>query len=293
MLSIIVVFHNMRREARRTLHSLSPAYQQGASAKDYEIIAVDSGSSMPLGGDWAESTGPNVRYAFHATDSVSPVSAVNHGASMARGDNLAVIVDGARMASPGLVAASLRALRLETDPVVCGLAWHLGPDVQNKSMLEGYCQQREDELLDSIAWPKDGYRLFEISVLAQSSSMGFLGGMPSELSWICLRKHTFDALGGFDKRFQARGGGLVNQDFRNRLMSRSGITPIIVLGEGVFHQYHGGVATNVPMERHPMEEFKAEYESVVGKAFKPSPVPPVVYFGAMPQAARKFINRSY
>ena len=37
-LSVVVVFHNMRREAQRTLHSLSRAYQQEVDDLDYEVI---------------------------------------------------------------------------------------------------------------------------------------------------------------------------------------------------------------------------------------------------------------
>ena len=37
-LSVVVVFYNMRREADRTLHSLSRAYQQGIDDLDYEVI---------------------------------------------------------------------------------------------------------------------------------------------------------------------------------------------------------------------------------------------------------------
>ena len=291
MLSIVVIFHDMQREARRTLHSLSPDYQRGVDPAAYEVIAIDNGSAAPLDAEAVRSHGPQFRYHFHATDAVSPVEAVNLGVEMARGEFVAVIVDGARMATPGLVAASLKGLLLGRDPAVCALSWHLGPDVQNKTMLDGYDQQAEDELLDSIGWPEDGYRLFDISTLAQSSGMGFLGGMPNELSWICLRRDTFDALGGFDERFRTPGGGLVNHEFRNRLMTRPGITPVLLLGEGVFHQFHGGVATNVPMDRHPMHDFRAEYGEIVGEPFKPEPTPPVIYFGKMPTAARRFIHR--
>ena len=291
MLSIVVIFHNMRREARRSLHSLSTAYQRGVHAEQYEVIAVDNGSSQPLDGDLVKTQGPNFRYHFHATDSLSPAEAVNLGVEMARGEFVAVIVDGARMASPGLVKTTLQALAMYREPVVGALAWHLGPDVQNASMLEGYNQQVEDELLESIEWPADGYRLFEIAVLAQSSAMGFLGGMPGELSWLCLRRVTFQRVGGFRPAFRSKGGGLVNQDIRNRLMMREGITPLMLLGEGVFHQFHGGVATNVPMAQHPMREFEVEYEAIVGTPFSPSPTPQVKYFGTMPEVARRFINR--
>ena len=43
-LSVVVVFYNMRREAARTLHSLSRAYQQGIDDLDYEVIVVENGS---------------------------------------------------------------------------------------------------------------------------------------------------------------------------------------------------------------------------------------------------------
>ena len=47
-LSIIVIFFDMRREASRTLYSLSDIYQRGISASDYEVIAIDNASSRPL-----------------------------------------------------------------------------------------------------------------------------------------------------------------------------------------------------------------------------------------------------
>ena len=47
-LSIIVIFHNMRREARRTLLSLSAQMQKGVPESDYEILAIDNGSTNQL-----------------------------------------------------------------------------------------------------------------------------------------------------------------------------------------------------------------------------------------------------
>ena len=47
-LSVVVVFHDMAREAPRTLHSLSPAYQRDLVTADYEVIAIDNGSTRPL-----------------------------------------------------------------------------------------------------------------------------------------------------------------------------------------------------------------------------------------------------
>ena len=47
-LSVIVVFHNMEREAPRTLFTLSPQYQRGVDPGDYEVIVLDAGSHTPL-----------------------------------------------------------------------------------------------------------------------------------------------------------------------------------------------------------------------------------------------------
>ena len=219
-LSIVVVFHDMRREAPRTLLSLSGQYQTGVDPDAYEIIAIDNGSAQPLDAPAVEAIGTNIRYVRHETDSVSPVGALNLGADVATGRYLAFIVDGARMASPGLVDRTLGAIRTSHSPFLCSLSWHLGPDVQNRSMLHGYDQRMEDLLLNDIAWPTDGYRLFEISTLAQSSEPGFFGGFPAECSWLCLSRAGFERLGGYDPGFRSPGGGLVNQDVVNRGRSK-------------------------------------------------------------------------
>lgn len=289
LLSVIVIFHNMRREAKRTLLSLAPAHQRGVDAAEYEIIAIDNGSDQPLNPAEVTAAGPNIRYHFHDTASVSPVEAINLGAEMARGQYVAIIVDGARMASPGLVRSTLRALRLAEVPFVCSLSWHLGPDVQNRSIEQGYDQTVEDALLDGISWPGDGYRLFEVSTLAQSSLPGFLGGFPSECSWLTLPRPLFDQLGGYDTGFQSPGGGLVNHDFVARAAARPETGFIVLLGEGVFHQIHGGVATNVKMSDHPIAGFQQEYETLRGAHYHRPDIENVVYYGTMPAAARRFL----
>lgn len=289
-LSIVIITHNMRREAARTLYSLSPDHQAGVRADDYEVIVIDNGSSAPLDPESVKQFGPHFRYHYHETHSASPVDAVNLGAHMARGESLAIIVDGARMATPGIVRYTLSALRAEPDALVCALSWHLGPDVQPKSTQEGYDQAFEDAMLKKAGWREDGYQLFAISTLAPSSGTGFFGDFPLECSWVALERNRFHAMGGFDPRFQTAGGGLCNHDFRNRALQQPGIVPVKLLGEGVFHQVHGGIATNAPPAQRPLQAFHDEYTRIHGARFVPVDVVDPVYVGMMPAAARRFIQ---
>ena len=63
-LSIVVVIYDMEREARRSLHSLSPTYQRGVSADEYEVIVVDNGSPRPFNRGSVAEFGPNVTYHY-------------------------------------------------------------------------------------------------------------------------------------------------------------------------------------------------------------------------------------
>src|SRR5207249_2821092 len=87
-LSVIVVFYNMRREAARTLHSLSRAYQRGIGDLEYEVIAVENGSAADqrLGEAFVHSFGPEFRYLDLGDEATSsPTRALNRAIEIARG----------------------------------------------------------------------------------------------------------------------------------------------------------------------------------------------------------------
>ena len=244
MLSVIVVIFNMQREAPRTLYSLSALYQTGVCEDEYEVIVIDNGSSQPLPAEQMMSFGGNFRYLVCGDMAdPSPCKAINHAVKHAKGDCIGVMIDGARIASPGLIRYALDALQLYERGIVATLAWHLGPKPQSSSILEGYCQEKEDQMLDSIDWKRNGYLLFNISSFAWSSACGYFGNV-SETNAFFMNKAFYSALKGFDERFCLPGGGLANLDFYKRACEFPNATTVLLLGEGTFHQVHGGIATN-------------------------------------------------
>jgi glycosyltransferase involved in cell wall biosynthesis len=260
-LSVIVIGYNMARELPRTIRTLSSQYQRDIAAEDYEIIVIDNGSSQPFDGDALCQLGTNIQVQVFTATSSSPVPAINYGLSLARGELVGVCIDGARMASPRLLATALEAARLHPRPVIGTLAFHLGPDLQKRSVARGYCQTVEDALLESVDWCADGYRLFSISVLAGSSANGWFC-IPSESNAIFLTRAHWQALGGYDPAFVSPGGGLVNLDTWARACADPDGQIILLLGEATFHQVHGGIATNSVVSKWP--QFHDEYVRIRG-----------------------------
>ena len=214
VLSVVVVAYAMERELPRTLRTLAPGYQRDLDGVEVEIVVVDNGSPEPVRRDDLTEA-PGVRLLRIDDADPSPVAAANAGVSVARGDLIGLFVDGARMASPGLLAGARRAARLVHEPVITAPAFHLGPVPHMRASEVNYDQRTEDRLLTEIGWEDNGYRLFRASVLGGSSSRG-LFGVKGESNSLFLRRRTWERLGGMDERFALPGGGLANHDLYRR-----------------------------------------------------------------------------
>ncbi len=288
VLSVVIAFFNMQREARRTLFSLTTQYQKGISIDDYEVIVVDSGSTRPLDKEWVRSLQSNFIYEYVDTEWPAPCKAMNSGIGLASGATVVLMVDGARILSPGILAKMLMAEKIYASPFTYAIAMHLGNKLQNEALLEGYDQWQEDKLLASVDWENDGYRLFDIACLAGSSIDGFLNPI-AESNCFAVSKDNMLELGGYDERFRTSGGGLVNLDLFNRIQAIESVEPVKLLGEATFHQFHGGVATNVVPDQSPMQEYKEEYRRIRGKEYSVLSRPPL-YLGGIHSKTERFLD---
>jgi len=288
-LSVVVIGYRMQRELPRTLRSLSPAMQRGIRADQYEIILIDNGSPEPMPLGKFPAYGAQVSCHYIANASVSPAAAANFGLKLARGRIIGMMVDGARLASPGLLATALLAEKLDERPVISSLGFHLGFARQMESVSNGYDQAAEDALLDEARWTEDGYRLFDIASLAGSSEGGFFLS-PSESNALFLPRRLWREIGGFDERFQSPGGGYVNIDAYCRACELPDSRLIVMLGEGTFHQVHGGIATNATTpDRHA--EFHDEYVRLRHRDFV-FPKREAIYLGQAPAPALRVLEES-
>jgi glycosyltransferase involved in cell wall biosynthesis len=285
--SVVVVAHDMARELPRTLRSLAPDHQQGIDPGAYEVIVVDNGSPEPLDEALITESAPGARTARLDPAPPSPARAANLGLEMARGDLIGLIIDGARLASPGLLSRALLAQRLAARPVIASLSWHLGPGTHMEAGARGYDQTTEDALLADVGWEDDGYRLFAVSSLAGASRRGWFGPL-GESNALFLPRALWHELDGLDERFALPGGGLVNHDTFRRACALDGVELIVLLGEGTFHQLHGGAATSGRLTR---DEMFADYLALRGEEYRP-PTNEPLYLGSIPPSALEHLQRS-
>ena len=253
-LSVIVIAHNMARELPRSLQSLTQGYQHHCQSLNYEVIVVDNGSSAPIGKELVESFGPQFKYHYLKNPPPSPAYAINYGVSVSSGSILCFMIDGAHILTPGVFRFALNSFSIFSRPVVATRYFFLGPSEQNVSVEHGYDQRAEDALLEKISWPSDGYGLFDIGVPLQGDvpRMNWFNKM-SETNCLFMTRELFAESGGAEERFDFPGGGFLNIDMYLRACEFPDVDPVILIGEGSFHQYHGGTTTNVGPEERDMK----------------------------------------
>ncbi|MGH8979292.1 MAG: CmcI family methyltransferase, partial [Acidimicrobiia bacterium] len=282
-LTVVVVFFNMRREAARTLQSLTRGYQQGIDDLRYEVIALDNGSTgaQRLDEEFVRSFGPEFQYVDMGSDATpSPTVALNRGIQLGRGKAFALMIDGAHVLTPGVLKYGMVGLRSYEPAIVATQQWYVGPGQQPEAVISGYDTEDEDALFRRIEWPLDGYRLFEIGHFI--GERDWFDGL-LESNCLFAPRALLEQVGGFDDIFSMPGGGYANLELYERLGSSPGATVTTILGEGSFHQVHGGTTTNDGgrhKRRSKTFSYGEHYRERRGRTLR-GPVKPIHYVGAM------------
>jgi cephalosporin hydroxylase len=245
LFSIIVNFYNMTREAERTLTSLTRPYQRGIGALRYEVLCIDNYSDPPLSAEWVASFGPEFRLIRPMRRLASPCAAINEAISQARGQFVAVMIDGAHILTPGVLREVWDCVTEAPDAVVALRQWFVGGD-QRWLASVGYSRAQEDLLFDKINWPDDGYQLFSIGAPVWESPNHWFDGM-IESNCLFMPAPLLQRIGGMDEAFDEPGAGYANLDLMRRASDASSEPLVTIIGEASFHQFHDGTTTNVDM----------------------------------------------
>lgn len=265
LISIIVVGYKMKQQLHNTLCSLKSTYQRNVDPDDYEVIVVENSSDDNFAPtDVSKEYGSNFRYFLRQETGQSPVPAVNFAFEQCQGQYIGLIIDGARMLSPGVIHYVKTAIQISGGAIVAVPGYHIGETEHHLTEPE-YSVEFEQNLLQETRWQEDGYRLFKISTFSGANIRGYLQPM-MECNCVFASKENFDRIGRADTRFTLRGGGSINLHIYRSLVGLPKTKFFVLPGEGSFHQYHGGVTTSSSHDREEeLKAFNDQLKSIWGK----------------------------
>lgn len=275
-LSIIVIVYDMPRQAMNTLRSLSVAHQRGVAADDYEVIVVENRSPRMLDAAAVAALPGRFRYLRREEPGVSPAAAINTGFAEARGSCIGLMIDGARMVTPGVVEHVLAATRITPDALVVVPGYHLGEHEHQFHASHGYTEETEQSLLDAIGWERDGYGLFSIACLSGANRHGVFHPF-MECNCMFLPAGVFHEIGRADERFDLPGGGALNLALYRKAALHPRTRLFVLPGEGSFHQLHGGVTTSeVPERAALLVRIREQLHDLLGGPFTSPTIQPTL-----------------
>ena len=263
-ISVVVVVYDMPKQAMNTLYTLSRSHQRDVDDVAYEVVVVENLSKRNLKARKVEGLGPEFRYIPRRETGVSPVWALREGIAAARGDIIGLMIDGARMITPGVIRNVADAYRAYPDAVVSTAGFHLGDE---DHQFREHSEADDRRLLRRLPWRKDGYVLYTASTIGGGNPHGYLHPF-MESNCMFVTRRALDEIGGPDVRFDQPGGGALNPDLYRELVNLPQSQLVILPGEGSFHQYHGGVTTRKDDDRDVLlGEFKQRYEEIRGEEY--------------------------
>jgi glycosyltransferase involved in cell wall biosynthesis len=290
-LSIIIIAYDMQRQALNTLISLSPGYQEGVSADAYEVVVVENRSQRNMDANAIAALPGNFRYFLRDEPGVSPAAAINFGFAQARGEFIGLMIDGARMVTPGVVRHALMAFRITRDAMVIVPGYNLGESEQQFHLTHGYSEEKEQVLLQEIDWIHNGYRLFDISSIGGANRRGIFHPF-MECNCLFASNNVFYDIGKADERFDLPGGGALNLYIYRLIALHPRTESFVLAGEGSFHQLHGGVTTSEKSGREQiLERQSTQLTEMLGYPYTSPKIEPTI-LGTIRHPAMRYLALS-
>ena len=290
-ISVLVIVYDMPGQAMNTLISLLPPYQQNIDPDLYEIIVVENRSAHTLDPAAVAALGPNIRYILRDEPGRSPAAALNAAIAAARGDFLCLMIDGARMVTPGVLNTAAMAINITPDALIVVPGYHLGTTHQHLQDNSEANKAAEQKMLRDIDWQNNGYQLFGIGHQSGANPNGSLYPFIESNCLFVHRRHLA-AIGNADESFQLAGGGALNLYLFRRLCLLPETVLFSLPGEGSFHQMHGGVTTAPNSEREAfVTQMKDQLRERLGEDFRAPLVAPIL-LGRIRLEAHRFLEDS-
>ncbi len=291
LLSVIVVAYDMPRQALNTLYSLSTDYQRDVAAEEYEVLVLENRSENLIDSSAVAALSGNFEYRLREETKPTPIYAINEGLEAARGEFVCLMVDGARLLSPRVLALTLAGVRMNPDALVAVPGYHIGEHDHQHSSTVQYDEAVEVAILRDINWRDNGYRLFDISLFSGANPQGYFHPLLESNCMTAARQRLLD-YGGAHEGFQAPGGGAVNLDLYRGLALQPQTQLFVTPGEGSFHQYHGGVTTTEREDRDQvLTEFRREFQAVRNEPYRAARRAPTL-LGPVSRNAMPFLEAS-
>lgn len=291
LISIIVIVYDMPVQALNTLYSLSHFHQCEADQATYEVIVVENRSDNLIPSSELSKLPGNFRYFLRDETGVSPAPAINFALSVSRGSYIGLMIDGARMVTPGVLHNVLLAIRLAEEPLVLVPGYHLGDSEHQLQDPALYNVSVEQEMLSNLNWKHDGYELFRRCCLSGANRHGFFHPF-MECNCIFASKNLFMEMGGADEKFDLGGGGSLNLYIYFRLAMHPRTTLFILPGEGSFHQIHGGITTTKIEDREEiLRTHRNQLNAILGHSFYSPKIEPT-FLGKIPPQALPWLEFS-
>lgn len=277
-ITFVVVAYNIDPQIHNTILSCSPSYQRCDEA-EIEIIIIDNGSDIPLNLDDFKEY-PSVSKVIRVDGSASPVKGLNIGIGKARFDVVGLMIDGAHIITPNIVNHTKEIIAMFPRPVISVPQYTLGEISQNLdlSQLDSKVLDEQKELLSQSNWPEDGYGLFNVSVrVGEHPDKDWLKHIESNC--LITTKDVLEKNSVLNEKFDEAGGGFANLEIYERLINTPENEYVLLLGEGTFHQFHGGITTNASVSdrQEKVNCYREKYKEITGNDLRLVTRRPFVY----------------